>query len=89
MMGFSIKDDIRYAPSDCFETFPFPVGYERALVLDKPGREYYEFRASLMIRNQQGMTKTYDRFHDPEEHRTRLIRLDRHPACRHARTGLR
>ncbi|MEE9986114.1 Eco57I restriction-modification methylase domain-containing protein [Agrobacterium pusense] len=24
----SMKDDLRYAPSDCFETFPFPEGYE-------------------------------------------------------------
>ena len=26
--GSSMKDDLRYTPSDCFETFPFPVGWE-------------------------------------------------------------
>ena len=24
----SMKDDLRYTPSDCFETFPFPEGFE-------------------------------------------------------------
>ena len=23
--GSSLKDDLRYTPSDCFETFPFPA----------------------------------------------------------------
>ena len=31
------------------------------------GREYYEFRAALMVRNNEGLTKTYNRFHDPQE----------------------
>ena len=25
--GSSMKDDLRYTPSDCFETFPFPRGW--------------------------------------------------------------
>ena len=25
--GSSMKDDLRYTPSDCFETFPFPDGW--------------------------------------------------------------
>lgn len=25
--GSSMKDDLRYTPSDCFETFPFPEGW--------------------------------------------------------------
>jgi hypothetical protein len=28
-------------------------------------RAYHEFRAELMIRNDEGLTKTYNRFHDP------------------------
>jgi hypothetical protein len=31
------------------------------------GKEYYEFRASLMVKNNEGLTKTYNRFHDPNE----------------------
>jgi hypothetical protein len=29
---------------------------------------YYEFRAALMVRNDEGLTKTYNRFHDPDNH---------------------
>jgi hypothetical protein len=67
MNASSFEDRIIYTPSDCFETFPFPVGYESNGALETVGHEYYEFRASLMIRNKQGLTKTYNRFHDPDE----------------------
>ena len=28
---------------------------------------YYEFRAELMVDHNEGLTKTYNRFHDPDE----------------------
>ena len=65
--GSSMKDDLRYTPSDCFETFPFPTGWETDSTLESVGKEYYEYRADLMVRNNEGMTKTYNRFHDPAE----------------------
>jgi hypothetical protein len=63
----SIKDDLRYTPEDCFETFPFPFGWETDAALEAAGREYHEFRAALMVRNDEGLTKTYNRFYDPDE----------------------
>jgi hypothetical protein len=63
----SLKDDQRYTPTDCFETFPFPPDWESNTALETAGREYYEYRAALMVRNDEGLTKTYNRFHDPEE----------------------
>ena len=63
----SALDLIRYSPSDCFETFPFPDGRETNAALEIAGREYHEFRAALMVRNEEGLTKTYNRFHDPDE----------------------
>ena len=66
-LGSSMKDDLRYTPSDCFETFPFPDGWEAHPALETTGMEYYEHRAALMIRNDEGMTKTCNRFHDPYE----------------------
>ncbi len=63
----SMKDDLRYTPSDCFETFPFPDGWETHQYLEAAGKAYYEHRAGLMIRHAEGLTKTYNRFHDPEE----------------------
>ena len=62
-----MKDDLRYTPTDCFETFPFPKDFETLPTLELAGQEYYEFRAALMVNNNQGLTATYNRFHDPEE----------------------
>ena len=77
----SMKDDLRYTPSDCFETFPFPQDHETNPTLEEPGRAYYEFRADLMIRNGEGLTKTYNRFHDPDEPSADIQRLrDLHAA---------
>jgi hypothetical protein len=74
----SMKDDLRYTPSTCFETFPFPPGWESAATngeLERAGREYYEYRAGLMVRRGEGLTKTYNRFHDPDERDPEIERL--------------
>jgi hypothetical protein len=73
--GSSMKDDLRYTPSDCFETFPFPEGWESRPALEAAGRAYYDFRAALMVRNGEGLTKTYNRFHDPNERDPEILRL--------------
>ena len=64
-LGPTMKDDLRYTPSDCFDTFPFPQDWGTDPILEATGQEYYEFRASLLLRNDDGLTKTYNRFHDP------------------------
>jgi hypothetical protein len=71
----SLEDRLRYTPSDCFETFPFPEGFESNVALEAAGKEYYEFRADLMVRNNEGLTKTYNRFHDPNETSADIHRL--------------
>jgi hypothetical protein len=70
-----MKDDLRYTPSDCFETFPFPENFETDARLEAAGKEYYEFRAALMVKNDEGLTKTYNRFHDPGEASDEIARL--------------
>ena len=65
--GSSLEDRLRYTPSDCFETFPFPENWESHPDLEAAGKAYYDFRAALMARNDEGMTRTYNRFHDPYE----------------------
>ena len=72
-----MKDDLRYTPSDCFETFPFPEGWDKHQLLEKPGKECYQFRAKLMLENNEGLTKTYNRFHDPEERSPKIAELRR------------
>jgi len=80
--GSSMKDDLRYTPSDCFETFPFlpsppnPSPSGRGVRdLETIGKTYYEFRAELMIRNNQGLTETYNRFHNPYEIDSDILKL--------------
>lgn len=73
--GSSMKDDLRYTPSDCFETFPFPEDWRSNPALEAAGKAYYEFRADLMVRNNEGLTKTYNRFHDPDEDSPDILKL--------------
>jgi hypothetical protein len=65
--GSTLEDRLRYTPSDCFETFPFSENWQTNLALEAAGKTYYEFRAALMVKNDEGLTKTYNRFHDPDE----------------------
>lgn len=74
-LGSSMKDDLRYTPSDCFETFPFPPNLESDPNLEIAGRIYYDHRAALMVDADEGMTKTYNRFHQPDERREPIQRL--------------
>jgi hypothetical protein len=36
--GSSMKDDLRYTPSNCFETFPFPLDWETNPTLETVGK---------------------------------------------------
>ncbi|HQN09611.1 MAG TPA: N-6 DNA methylase, partial [Thermoanaerobaculia bacterium] len=75
LLGSSMKDDLRYTASDCFETFPLPESWTCSEALETTGRYYYDFRAALMVRNREGLTKTYNRFHDPDESLPDILRL--------------
>ena len=83
-LGFfpsSLKDDLRYTPSDCFETFPFPRTFEVDASLEYAGRTYHDNRAALMVARNEGMTKIYNHFHDPTEIADDIQRLrDLHAA---------
>jgi hypothetical protein len=74
-MGSTMKDDPVYTPSDCFENFPFPELYRSNTRLDAIGEAYANFRSALMIHNDEGLTKTYNRFHDPNEDSAGIRRL--------------
>jgi hypothetical protein len=70
-----MKDDLRYTPSDCLDTFPFPSGWQSNSALEMAGEEYYKFRAELMIRTDKGLTETYNRFHAKSETNTEIRKL--------------
>ena len=63
MVGTTLEDRGRYTPSDCFRTFPFPKNFENDAALEAAGEAYHFFRAQLMIDRNEGLTKTYNRFH--------------------------
>jgi hypothetical protein len=71
----TMKDDARYIPKDCFETFPFAENWGTRSAIEAAGKAYYEFRAALMVRNDEGLTKTYNRFHDPDERDPEIVKL--------------
>jgi hypothetical protein len=64
-----------YTPTDCFETFAFPRNCEIIAGLTAAGKNYYEFRAALMVGHDEGLTKTYNRFHDPDESSNDILKL--------------
>lgn len=71
----SMKDDLRYTPSDCFRTFPFPEDFEVNPILEDAGEACHSFRARLMIDRNEGLTKIYNRFHARGERASDIARL--------------
>ncbi|MCT7960651.1 restriction endonuclease [Laspinema sp. D1] len=79
--GSTLETRMRYTPSDCFETFPFPPVCSDSFrsqgdatpegvttnELEEIGEKYYNHRQQIMTTRQEGLTKTYNRFHEPEE----------------------
>ena len=64
----ALKLDLRYSPSNCFVTFPFPqsLSDEMETKLECLGKEYHEFRQKLMLKMKLGLTKTYNQIHNPD-----------------------
>ena len=67
----TLEDRLSYAPTDCLETFPFPLGFEARGELEALGHEYYECRTALMQQYNEGLTTIYNWFHDPNRNAKR------------------
>ena len=70
--GSTLESRFRYTPTDCFETFPFPPSLDG---LDNIGERYNIRRQQVMLAFTEGLTKTYNRFHGPEEASTDIQKL--------------
>ena len=68
-------ETLSYTVSTAFDTFPFPESWRADRALEDAGATYYEFRTELMMRNDEGLTKTYNRFHDPAERDPDILRF--------------
>ena len=77
LFASTLGDQIRYNPTDCYETFPRPhLSTSQHKHLSKLGEAYHHRRAKLMsdpsLRAEvldgsppEGLTATYNRFHNP------------------------
>jgi MmeI, target recognition domain len=63
---------LRYSPSNLFDTFPLP---SFSANLHRFGEAYYKLRAKIMAERNEGLTATYNRFHDPEDTSEDIARL--------------
>ncbi len=77
LLSSTMKMDLNYAASDCFETFPFPAPDPRTVFpdLEAIGEKLYARRAAYMIDTNQGLTKTYNALKDPSCTDERILEL--------------
>ncbi len=79
----TLETRVRYTPTDCFETFPQPEVLPDAVA--EAGRALNSHRTALMHGRGEGLTKTYNRAHDPAERSDDIGRLrELHVALDHA-----
>jgi len=64
LQASTMRTDVRYTPSDCFDTFPFPLSLA---ALESIGDRYHSYRRDIMAARREGLTATYSRFHAPHE----------------------
>ncbi len=77
LLSSSMKNDLRYAASDCFETFPFPQPDPRAVIpaVEAAGERLYTARAGYMVDTNQGLTQTYNHLKDRQHDDPRILEL--------------
>ena len=69
----SLETRLRYAPSDCFVTFPFPINAtSEECVL---GAKLDSLRRAYMSSDMIGLTQLYNHFHDPDEIDLRILEM--------------
>ena len=68
----TMRTDIRYTPTECFETFAQP---QLPAAIGDLGKQLNAHRGALMLERQEGLTKVYNRVHDPDEEADDIVRL--------------
>ena len=71
--GSRMKNDLRFTPSDCYETFPFPR--EEMPGLEELGDRFDALRREIMTSEKIGLTTLYNRFHDERETDERILAM--------------
>ena len=75
----ALKQDLRYSPSKCFDTFPFPEGQWQTpkSVLADIGERYHEHRRALMLQLWLGLTDVYNLFHNRDLMPARVAKVSK------------
>lgn len=79
----TLKTDLNYSASDCFDTFPFPACPKTSdksprvvlPALEKAGKALERARAEFMVERDIGLTKTYNLLKDPEVRDPEVLQL--------------
>lgn len=74
--GSTLETRLRYTPADVFETYPFPE--QKTILITKLeaiGETYSEHRRQIMLVRREGLTKAYNRFHNPDERSADIAHL--------------
>ena len=70
--GSSLKGDLRYTPSDVYETLPQPQATVR---MKSAGEALEELRHAIMVEREMGLTRLYSLFHDASVHDSDVVAL--------------
>jgi hypothetical protein len=68
----TMRTDFTYTPTRLFETFPFPT---QSNEIEGAAETLWRVRDALMVECNEGLTKTYNRVHLPEDSAPNIIRL--------------
>ena len=71
----TMRSDLRYTPTDAFETFPFPIEESTWDSICQIAEQLHLHRAHMMIDSQLGLTKTYNGFHDESNRQADIVKL--------------
>lgn len=72
MFGTSMKDDLRYTGTTCYENYPFPSASDK---LEAAGASYDNERAAVLVKLQLGLTQLSNRLNSQDDHSPEMIRL--------------
>lgn len=77
ILSSSLEDRLRYSPTDCFQNFPIPAQVLQSNYLQSIIGDYLTTRAAMMVTTNLGLTKTYNRFHNPTDRKDDIVELRR------------
>jgi len=72
MFGTSMKDDLCYTGTTCYENYPFPIPIP---ALETAGQVYSDERSRAMVALQLGLTKLSNRLNSPDDLSPEVRRL--------------